>query len=167
MEPSRVREDDRLESIPNVGSMRIMNPVERCTPLPRSVAVYQPIFQLFCEQEDGAKYLASDWVKERTAKVGLGYGKPFLAMPDSIEIYPDEESCAWVLSDTWTKGEILSQLPRYVHARIRRSVEHAVRLISSRERRKRMRKQVAMAGMVDRAILRKSSEALRRPPNIA
>ena len=44
MQPLRIDEDHRLVVSPRVGSERIMNPVERVTPLPKTVSLYQPIF---------------------------------------------------------------------------------------------------------------------------
>jgi hypothetical protein len=152
MQPVRVREDHQLEASPQLGSGRIMNPVERIAPLPRAVALYQPIFRLFCERADSAEFLANDWVRERTANIGIGYGKLFLQKSDSVQIYPDEESHNWIPSDSWKKAGILRRLAEHVYGRIRREYENAIRLTTSKEERKKM--QATMAGMVDRAMLR-------------
>jgi hypothetical protein len=155
MEPHRIREDHKLEALPKMGSGRIMNPVERVAPLPKSVALYQPIFRMFRDREDGAKFLANDWVRERTANFEAGYGKVFRQKHDSVQIYPDEESSDWVPGDSWKKGEVRQRLPEYIYGRIRRDYENAIGLASSKEDRKHLRTEGAKAGMVDRAMLTK------------
>jgi hypothetical protein len=154
MQPVRVREDHQLEASPKLGSGRIMNPVERIASLPRAVALYQPIFRLFCEREDRAEFLENDWVRERTANIGIGYGKLFQQKSDSVQIYPDEESSNWVPSDSWKKSDTPLRLAEHVCGRIRREYENAIRLTSSKELRQQMRRQAAMTGMVDHAMLR-------------
>jgi hypothetical protein len=153
MQPHRIREDHKLEALPKVGSGRIMNSVERVAPLPKSVALYQPIFRMFRDREDGAKFLANDWVKERTANFEAGYGKLFQQKHDSVQVYPHDESSDWVPADSWKKGEVQHKLPEYNYGRIRRDYENAIGLASSKEDRKHLRAEGVMAGMVDKAIL--------------
>ncbi len=162
LQPVRIREDHRLEASPKFGSERIMNPVERGAPLPKIVALYQPIFRSFFDLEDGEKFLANDWVREHTANVEAGYGKLFLQRRDSVQIYPNEECSDWIPSESWTNLEIQNRLPGYVHERIRRDFENAIQLASSREDRKKMRRNARMARMVDHAMLLKANEALGR-----
>jgi hypothetical protein len=153
MQPHRIREDHKLEALPRPGSGRIMNPVERVPPLPKSVALYQPIFRVFHDREDRAKFLANHWVRERTANFEAGYGKLFQQKHHSVQIYPDEESSDWVPADSWKKGEVQNRLPQYIYGRIRRDYENAIGLASSKEDRKHLRTEGAMAGMVDKAML--------------
>lgn len=162
MQPVRIREDRKLEVTPKVGSGRVMNPVERGALLPRSVAFYQPIFRLFCEREDSAEFLANDWVRERIANIGIGYGKLFLQKSDSVQIYPDEESYDWVPSDSWKKSDIQCRFAEHVYGRIRRDYENAIGLASSKEDRKQMRRQSAMTRMVDHVMLLKANEVMGR-----
>lgn len=159
MQPVRINDDHQLEASPNVGSERIMNPVERGTPLPKIVALYQPVFRSLLEVEDSEKFLASDWIRERTADIKTGYGNLFLQKRDSVQIYPDKESSDWIPSESWQKGNIQSQLPQYVHDRIRKDYEGSISLASSAVHRKQMRGYAAMTRIVDHAMLLKANEA--------
>ena len=130
----RIREDHRLEGLPKLGSERVMNPVERGTPLPSIVALYQPIFRSFFDLQDGEKFLENDWVREHTANVGMGYGKLFLQNPNSVQIYPDKECSDWIPSERSKNLEVQHRLPAYVHERIRRDFESSIPLAKSVER---------------------------------
>jgi hypothetical protein len=162
MQPLRIREDHKLEASYEAGSERIMNPVERRAALPRSSALYQPIFQSFNRLEGGEKFVASDWVRERSADVRIGYGKLFQQKPDSVQIYPDEKSSDWIPLGTWKKWEVMTRLPEYAYNRIRGDYERGISLASSKEDRKHMRKQGQMTKRLDQAMLRKANDAVGR-----
>lgn len=161
MEPVRIRDDHKLEAAPMFGSERVMNPVERTAPLPRAVALYQPIFRAFCECEGGDKFLQSNWLRDRTAHSELGYGKPFLQKHNSIGLYPDEQSLDWVPSDYWHVRETFG-LPRYVCDRIYRDYRKGISIACSKELRKHMRKESVMTSRVDYAMLQMSDLFLRQ-----
>lgn len=153
MQPLQFRKDHSLEALPRQGAERVMRPVERMAPLPRSAALYQPIFRSFCDREDGAEFLANDWVRERTAKMGVGYGKLFLQKLDSVQIYPDKASPDWIPSDTWKMSETPYRLGEYVLGRLCRDYEGAIGLASSKEDRKHLRREGRMAKMLDQTML--------------
>jgi len=163
MQPVRIGEDHKLVVSPTAGSERIMNRVERSTPLQKVVALYQPIFRSFLEYEGGERFLANDWVKQNSTDVGAGYGKLFLQKRESVEVYPDAPSSDWVPSDSWKKSELLLNLPQYVFDRIHEDAQNAIGLTSTAKDRKALRSQVAGTGMVDKAMLRKSNEAIIPP----
>ena len=159
MEPVRINEDHRLEVSLHIGSERIMNPVERRPPLPNAVTLYQPIFRGILESEEPERFVTGEWVKQHTAETGIGHGKLFVQKPKSIEIYPDKDSSDWIPLGAWPKAEITTQLPDYVHERIRRDFENAIPLACSKEDRKDMRKHALLTRMVDRAMLLKAKVA--------
>jgi hypothetical protein len=99
------------------GSGRIMIPIERRLPVPRSISIYQPIVRAFIDAKQD-NFLQNEWLKTRTADPDLGYGKLFLQQHDSVQMYPDEASRLWIPSETWNRTDLLRELPVYVHRRI-------------------------------------------------
>jgi hypothetical protein len=156
MRPYRFREDHSLEALPEMGSGRIMSPVERTPLFPHSTTLYQPIFRSFCGLENSAQFLAHDWVKERTAHSELGLGKLFLQKADSVEMYPDQESADWIPRDTCKMSEIPSRLGEYVFSRIRKDYEASIGLGPTNEDRKHLRREGVMARILDHALLFKA-----------
>jgi hypothetical protein len=157
LEPLRFNEKHILEVSLHAGSERIMNPVERIALLPRTATLYQPIFRTFCER-GGEEFLGSDWIRERTADAEFGYGKLFLQKPESVQIYPDEESSDWVPSDAWKNSEVPRQLPTHIFDRIRREYENSIALAPAQKDRKQIRREGMIARKLDRAMLRNAAD---------
>lgn len=156
-QPIGVRADHKLDVSLNLGSGRVMYPVERVPRLPNVVSIYQPVFRTFLESDDGEEFLQDEWVRTHTANFDKGYGKLFL-QNDSVGLYPEGESSAWIPSQSWKIWELLDRVPEYIFRRLRHNFEAGIATISSAEERKRMRKLAVMAKMVDRAMLRRNHE---------
>lgn len=159
LRPESIREKDYNMLISReVGSGRVMCPVER-TPSPHGMTlIYQPVFRMFLEPDDDEQYLTNDWVKEHTAHLGRGLGKLFFQKDGSVHVYPDGPSLDWLPTRSWKTWEVVSHLPGYIYGRLRRDFEGAIGLHSSKEDRKHMREQARIARMLDNAMLKRINE---------
>ena len=160
LEPVQIREDNKLEAHLKHGSERIMIPLERRLPLPRSVSIYQPVFRAFIDLKE-EQFLQSEWVKARTANGELGYGRLFLQRENSVQMYPEEASGLWVPVETWNGIDTLRELGVYVHRRIHEDCSNGPRLATSTPQRKRMRMHGALAKMADRSLLKNLAKSLK------
>jgi hypothetical protein len=157
-EPIGVRADHKLEVSLNFGSGRVMHPVERAPELPNVVSIYQPVFRTFVDSDDGKEFLENDWVRKHTADFAKGYGKLFLQDADSVRLYPEGDSSAWIPSQSWKIWEVLSRVSEYIFSRLCHAFEAGIGITSSAEQRKHMRRQAVMVKTMDRAILQKIRE---------
>jgi hypothetical protein len=161
LEPVRIQDDHKVEVNLKNGSGRIMVPVERAPQLRRSVSIYQPVFRPFLDYEQGEEFLESDWLKRYTANREMGYGKLFIQQRDSVCVYPDGRSPAWIPAENWTQPEVLQGVSDYVYRRIHADYGRGVQLASSQQLRKEMRLQRSLAKMADGAVMRNLDKSIR------
>jgi hypothetical protein len=158
--PIRIREDRKLEVLPQPGSGRVMKPVERGLALPNTVALYQPIFRNFLDLDDADQLLGNEYVRKHTADLRLGYGKVFVETPQNVKLYPSIETLDWLPSEAWEIADLL-RTPEIVQTQLHRDFQKDIRLVASPQQRKEMRKASAMTSMVDRAIVKKTRKYVR------
>jgi hypothetical protein len=161
VEAVRFRDDLGLEVSFHRGSERIMYPVERRPLLPKSVALYQPVFRVLLESDSAKEYVETEYVSTHTVDFRKGYGKLFVQKEGAVRLYPDGNSSDWEPSESWATWEMIERVPDYVYESLSRDFENAIDISSNRGSRKEMRQQAAMTSMLDRAMLRKMREAAR------
>ena len=159
VEAIRFRDELSLEVSFHRGSERIMYPVERRPLLPKSVALYQPVFRVFLEPVSPRQYIETEYVSTHAVDLQKGYGKLFVQKEGAVRLYPDGKSSDWEPSESWKTWEIIERVPEYIYQFLSKDFENAIDLSSSRDRRKEMRQQAATTSMLDRAMLRKIREA--------
>lgn len=161
LEPLQIREDHKLETHLKHGTERIMTPVERRLPVPRSVSIYQPIFRAFIDAKHD-EFLQGEWLKARIADRELGYGRLFVQRRNLVQMYPEGASELWVPPETWHRSDVLGKLSVYVHRRIHEDYMDGLRLVRSKQQRKEMRITGTFANMVDRALLKNLAKSLNK-----
>lgn len=143
------------------GSGRIMYPVERRQVLPKSVALYQPVFRVLLGSDSAKKYLETEYVITHTADSYKGYGKLFVQRSGSVSLYPHGNSSEWIPSESWKTQEMVERIPEYVYQFLSKDLKNAINITSSQDARRQIRQQAHMTSMLDRAVLHKMREAAR------
>jgi hypothetical protein len=136
------------------------DPVERGEVLPKTVALYQPIFRNFLELENASELLEREYVKKHTADLRLGYGNVFVEKPQEVRLYPHTETLDWLPPEGWKLTDLL-RMPEIVQLRLHRDFQNDIHLAISPEQRKAMRKASAVTSRVDRAIVKKAKKYIR------
>ena len=105
--------------------------------------------------------LQSEWLREHTTDMKLGYGRLFIQRGNSVRLYPEQDSSEWVPSTTWNSLELKRALG-HVHDRLYNDFNAAISLARSQELRKHLRSQLIATRTVDFAMFVKVNLALRQ-----
>jgi hypothetical protein len=151
--PKYLRDDGQLEITVEVGSGRIMRPVQRDLAFPNAVLLHQPIFRTCFTDENTKKILDTEWARARSLNWEEGCGAVFLEKGNQVYKYPETATLDWLPDEAWTLEETYARIVPVVYERLIRDLRQGA-LISGRERRKFMLKGIAQFKRVHDALLR-------------